>query len=97
MMILPVRIKVRIGFQCPFAYCKEQLYVDQLILRMSPQKPRSFVKVALGVCFALKSWKEYLLLFTYLLTLGKDVTLPLITKFKTNRPLSNLFVNRILN
>ena len=54
-------------------------------------------KVALGVCFALKSWKEYLLLFTYLITLGKDVTLPLITKFKTNRPLSNLFVNRIPN
>ena len=52
------------------------------------------VKVALGVCFALKSLKEYLLLFTYLITLGKDVTLPLITKFKTNRPLSNLFVNR---
>ena len=24
-------------------------------------------KAALGVCFALKSWKEYLLLFTYLL------------------------------
>ena len=57
----------------------------------------SFIKVALGVCFALKSWKEYLLLFTYLMTLGKDVTLPLITKFKTNRPLSNLFVNRIPN
>ena len=55
------------------------------------------VKVALGVCFALKSWKEYLLLFTHLITLGKDVTLSLITKFKTNRPLSNLFVNRILN
>ena len=54
-----------------------------------------YFKVALGVCFALKSWKEYLLLFTYLITLGKDVTLPLITKFKTNRPLSNLFVNRI--
>ena len=54
-------------------------------------------KIALGVCFALKSWKEYLLLFAYLITLGKDVTLSLITKFKTNRPLSNLFVNRILN
>ena len=54
-------------------------------------------KVALGVCFALKSWKEYLLLFKYLITLGKDVTFPLITKFKTNRPLSNLFVNRIPN
>ena len=55
------------------------------------------VKVALGVCFALKSWKEYLLLFIYLITLGKDVTFLLITKFKTNRPLSYLFVNRILN
>ena len=53
-------------------------------------------KVALGVCFALKSWKEYLLL-TYLITLGKDVTFPLITKLKTNRPLSYLFVNRIPN
>ena len=39
------------------------------------------LKVALGVCFALKSWKQFLLLFTYLITLGKDVTLPLITKF----------------
>ena len=35
--------------------------------------------------------------FQYLITLGKDVTLLLITKFKTNRPLSNLFVNRIPN
>ena len=57
----------------------------------------SVAQVALGVCFALKSWKEYLLLFTSLITLGKDVTLLLITKFKTNRPLSNLFVNRIPN
>ena len=55
------------------------------------------LKVALGACFVLKLGKEYLLLFTYLITFGKDVTLPLITKFKTNRPLSNLFVNRILN
>ena len=32
------------------------------------------IKVALiGVCFALKSWKEYLHLFIYLITLGKDV------------------------
>ena len=51
-------------------------------------------KVALGVCFALKSWKEYLRLFTYLITLGKDVTFPLITKFKANRYLSYLSVNR---
>ena len=38
------------------------------------------LKVALGVCFALKSRKEYLLLFAYLTTLGKYVTFPLITK-----------------
>ena len=32
-------------------------------------------KGALGVCFALKSWTEYLLLYTYLITFkGKDVT-----------------------
>ena len=51
------------------------------------------VKAALGVCIVLKSWKEYLLLFTYFITLGKDVTLPLITKFKTNKYLSYLSVN----
>ena len=43
----------------------------------------NFLKGAHGVCFALKSWKEPLLLFTYLITLGKDVTFPLITNFKT--------------
>ena len=59
--------------------------------------PTSDLKVALGVCFALKSWKEYLLLFTFLITLGKDVTFPLITKFKTNKYLSYLSVNRIQN
>ena len=48
-------------FGCWFAPCMEM-----------SQWP---IKVALGVCFALKSWKEYLLLFTYLITLGKDVTL----------------------
>ena len=52
-------------------------------------------KVALDICFALKWWKEYLLLFTYLITLGKDVTFLLITKFKTNRSPSYLFVNQI--
>ena len=55
------------------------------------------IKVSLGVCFALKSWKKYLLLFTYLIASSKDVTFPLITKFKTNRYLSYLSVNRILN
>ena len=41
--------------------------------------------------------ERILLLFKYLITLGKDVIFPLITKFKTNRPLSYLFVNRIPN
>ena len=40
------------------------------------------LKVAIGPCFELKSWKEYLLIFTYLITLGKDVVFPLITKSK---------------
>ena len=35
------------------------------------------IKVALGVCFALKSTKELLLLFTFLISLCKDVTFPL--------------------
>ena len=48
-------------------------------------------------CFALKLWKEYLLLFTYLITLGKDVTFTLIAIFKTNRYLSYLSVNGIPN
>ena len=56
-------------------------------------------KVALGVhvCFALKSWREYLLLFTYLITLGKDVTFPLITKFQSNKYLGYLYVNLLPN
>ena len=60
-------------------------------------KWKAVLKVALGVCFALKSWKEYLLLFTYLVILGKDVTFLLITKFKTNKYLSYLSLNRIPN
>ena len=72
------------------------IYRSPIQERAQRQSP-SFLKVALGVCFALKSWKEYLLLFTYLITLGKDVTFPLITKFKTDRPLSYLFVNQIPN
>ena len=38
---------------------------------ISDTKMDFIIKVALGLCFALKSWKEYLLLFTYLITLGK--------------------------
>ena len=52
------------------------------------------LEVAHEVCFALKSWKEPSLIFTYLITLGKDITL---TKFKTNRSLSYFSVNRIPN
>ena len=58
---------------------------------------RGKIKVALGVCFALKSWKEYLLLFTDLITLGKDVTFRLSTIFKTNRSLSYSSANQIPN
>ena len=46
-------------------------------------------KVALGIFFALIHGKSnLLLLFTYLITLGKDVTFPLITKFKQVSELS---------
>ena len=55
------------------------------------------IKVVLGVCFALNSWTEDLLLFTYLIILGKDVTFPLIKKLKTNKYLSYISVNRIPN
>ena len=54
------------------------------------------IKVALSLCFALKSWKEYLHLFIYLITLGKDVNFPLITKFKIFTGL-RISVNRIPN
>ena len=37
------------------------------------------------VCFALKSSRELLLLFTYLISLCKDITFPLITKFKSKK------------
>ena len=52
----------------------------------------SLIKVAHGVCFALKAWKEYLHLYTFFITLGKNVTFPLITNFKTNKYLSYLSV-----
>ena len=47
------------------------------------------VKVALGA-------ESVERIFT-LITLGKVVTFPLITTFKTNRPPNYLFVNRIPN
>ena len=39
---------------------------------------------AYTVCFSLKSSKELLLLFKYLVTLCRDITFPLITKYKAN-------------
>ena len=83
--------------QAPFKKLGNLIKIFQYKTNFDIEKNCGHIKVALGVSFALKSWKEYLLLITYLITLGKDVTLPLITKFKTNRPLSNLFVNRIPN
>ena len=55
------------------------------------------MKVAHGVCFALKSLKQILILFKYLISLCKDITFPLITKLKLNRSLSYLSVNQMPN
>ena len=71
-------------------------YLSYKLCPTSHTKYSNIVKVALEVSFALKSWKEYLLLFTYFITLGKDVKFPQITKFKTNSPMSYSFVNRTL-
>ena len=49
------------------------------------------LKLHLAYVFRWNSWKEDLLLFTYLITLTKDVTFPLITKFK-NKQVSELFI-----
>ena len=90
-----------IGFQHVLAKYKPtrtERYCTFLICTLvSKECQNILIKVALGVCFALKSWKKYLLLFTYLIASSKDVTFPLITKFKTNRYLSYLSVNRIPN
>ena len=55
------------------------------------------LKGSQSVCFALKSPKELLIIFTHLITLCKDVTFPLITKVKSNRSLNYIFLNRIPN
>ena len=57
----------------------------------------SRLKGAHGVCFVLKLSKELLLLFTYLITMCKDIIFPLITKSKSNKSLSYLSVNLIQN
>ena len=69
-------------------------------LRTPPEQNNIYpIKIALGVglCFALKSSRELLLLFTYLISLCKDITFPVITKFKSNWPQSYISVNRIPN
>ena len=71
--------------------------IDYFLPRVYKCLLNNTFKVALNVCFALKSWKEYLLLFIYLFTLGKDVTFPLIIKFKTDKYLSFLSINGIPN
>ena len=85
---------VLIFYKAIYVDIKNILYKKSLIRLITGT---NLLKVALGVCFALKSWKKYLLLSTYLITLGKDVTFPLITKFKTNKYLSYLSVNQIPN
>ena len=72
---------------------KDTLYILPVVVEIGPL----VLKVALGVCFTLNSWKEYILLLTYLITSGKDVIFLLISKFKTNKYLSYLSVNRIPN
>ena len=61
-----------------FKFKLSKAKISFVSLSLTPHTKTVTFKVALGVCFALKTWKEYLLLFTYLITLGKDVTLPLI-------------------
>ena len=52
-------------------------------MRCETEGSNLLFKVALGIFFALIHGKSNLLpLFTYLITLGKDVTFLLITKFK---------------
>ena len=72
-------------FECSFSFFAQIIFKWRVFMFVQ-------IKVALGVCFVLNSWKEYLLLFTYLMTLGKVVTFPLITTFKTNMPPNYLFV-----
>ena len=50
-----------------------------------------------GITFALKSPKEILFFFKHLITLCKDITFPLITKFTSNRSLRYSSVNGIWN
>ena len=60
--------------------------------------PFKTLKVALGRMFCAEiRGKNIYFFFTYLITLCKDVTFPLITKFKTNKYSSYLSVNRIPN
>ena len=95
------RIAIVSNDKCKPKRCRQECKKSCPVVRMGKPflcffPPISF-RGALGVCFELKSWKEYLLLFTYLITLGKDVTFQLITKFKTKMYLNYLSVNQIPN
>ena len=90
----PVQVhNPRVYAICNFAH----YYYILSLYEPCPGVGRKCFKVALGVCFALKFVKRRFTSLTYLITLCKDVTFPLITKFKTNKYLSNLSVNRIPN
>ena len=71
----------------------------EIYLQCSYSSFRRFLKLHLAYVLRWNSWREDLLLLTYLITLPvcKDVTFPLITKFKINKYLSYLSVNRIPN
>ena len=95
------RIAIVSNDKCKPKRCRQECKKSCPVVRMGKPflcffSPVSF-RGALGVCFALKSWKEYLLLVTYLITFGKDVTFQLITKFKTKMYLNYLSVNQIPN
>ena len=51
-------------------------------------------KDTLGICFVLKLSKVFLLLFKHLISLCKDITFTLITKFKSTK-VSELFICKL--
>ena len=67
--------------------------LDRLLKRFIPS-----IKVTLGIFFGAEIVERIFTSFHKLLiNLGKDVIFPLITKFKTNKYLNYLSVNRIPN
>ena len=56
-----------------------------------------FIKLHLAYVLCWNRRKNFYFFFTCLIALCKDITFPLITKFKSNRSPSNLSVNQIPN